>query len=92
MINYFIGQPSAQLVIWLREAQEALAAGQTVIQVDTRAGSGGNSTTGKIEVDVRERIELLLGALNLLDPVTYPSSVRKVSKTRVRVYQGNAEG
>ncbi len=93
MINYFIGWTKTELEVSLREAQEALAAGQTVMRVNTKAGSGGNETEGQIEVPVKSRIEMLYYALSILDSTTYPpASTRRVNRTQVEVYPYWANG
>lgn len=83
-LNYFIGKTEAWLEAQLGLAQEDLAAGRVV----TRVSAGDTESGETIEVNVKERIEMLLNALNALNPTDYPaSSVRRVRRTRVQMYQ-----
>jgi hypothetical protein len=79
-VRYFKGRTQAWLESELRSAQEELAAGR----VTTSVSAGDTETEETIEVNVKERIELLLEELNRLDPVTYPSSMLAVRRTTPR--------
>jgi len=78
-LNYFIGKSQAWLEDALASAQADAAAGKTTTSVTT-----SDLSTGKvIQVDVRTRIEWLLYALGLLDPVNYPlTGSRRITRTR----------
>lgn len=81
-LNPFIGQPRAQLETWLRDAQTDLALGKTI----TDAGAGDTNFRNEVACDPIERIEDLLYALFLIDPVTYPASkIARVTRTQVFV-------
>lgn len=67
-INYFIGWSVDELRTELRAAQEDLAAGKSI----TRSGAGEASFENQVEKSIESRIQLLLQALNKLDPATYP--------------------
>lgn len=83
MLNYFIGKTQAQLETALASAQADLLAGSAVMQ----AAAGDASTQLRIEYDTKNRIELILAALNALDPVTYPAAqTKRVSRTKVQIY------
>jgi len=78
-INYFIGWSVADLEAELRLAQEDLAAGKATIQ----AGAGDASQQSRIERAAEARIESLLKALNLLDPVKYPAAqIARITETK----------
>lgn len=92
MVDYFIGWTKDKLEAALRQAQEELAAGQTTFQGGTTGPSGGVNSESQVQLKIQERIQLILIALNKLDPATYPlSSVRRVHKTRVRIYSGEGD-
>jgi hypothetical protein len=78
-LNYFIGKSQAWLEEQLSSAQADAASGKTTTSVTT-----SDLSTGKvIEVDVGTRIERLLYALYLLDPITYPlNQIRRVTRTK----------
>ena len=78
-INYFIGWSQQDLEEALREAQEDLAQGKSTI-----AAQGGDSRIGsQVDLSAQERIKMILKALNLLDPDTYPiASVSSINTTR----------
>jgi len=83
VINYFIGKTKPWLQQELANAQEELAAGNTVM----RAVTGETDTTAQVQVNIRNRIEHLLWALNQIDPATYPiTSIRRVTQTQIQVY------
>jgi hypothetical protein len=69
-IRYFIGRSQAWLEAELFKAQEELAAGNTVMTVTT----GDTQTGAQVQVNIKERIEMILKELNILDDETYPSS------------------
>lgn len=82
-MNPFIGQSQETLEAWLREAQEDLAAGKTI----TSAGAGDTRFDNQVSGSPEKRIEQLLRALNLLDPVTYPATeIRRATRTRIEVF------
>lgn len=66
--NPFIGWTQAELELELRRAQDDFAAGASV------SSSSAGDTTGSYrgELSAKRRIELILKALYLLDPATYP--------------------
>ncbi len=78
-LNYFIGWSQGDLEAELRAAQEDLAAGKVLTQ--NRAGEAGSSS--QVDQSAQQRIQLILKALNLLDPETYPlDQVTAVTTTR----------
>jgi hypothetical protein len=86
MVNYFIGQSQADLETALAQAQDDLKAGKTIVQ----AHSGDTYAQEQVSIDIYSRIEQILHALSLLDPVTYPpAQVRRVARTRIRIYPFN---
>lgn len=66
--NPLIGWTQAELETELEALQTALVAGGTV----TSAGTGSVNWSMERETGLRERIEMVLRALNALDPTTYP--------------------
>ena len=78
-MNPFIGVAQSQLETWLAECQEELAGGTTLTQAAV-ADVNSQFMPGR-NLGVERRIELLLKALNLLDPDTYPAS--QVQRVRV---------
>lgn len=79
-INYFIGWTREDLEEELRIAQEDLAGGKST----TRAGAGDANTESRVEKSIESRIQALLKALNLIDPVTYPiGQVTAIDRTRL---------
>jgi hypothetical protein len=82
-LNPFLGETRANLESWLAIARKDLALGKTV----SSAGAGDVNTANQIQMTPLQRIELLLRALNSIDPVTYPAtSIRRVTRTQVTVY------
>ena len=78
-INYFIGWSVAELEAELRLAQEDLSACKATIQ----AGAGDASTQSRVDKSAESRIEMLLKALNALDPVKYPAaSITRITQTK----------
>jgi len=78
-LNIFIGKSKAWLEAQLASAQADAASGKTTTSVTTT----DLSTSKSVQADISTRIEQLLWALYLLDPVTYPlASVRRISRTR----------
>lgn len=69
-INYFINRDEPWLVEKLGALQEELAAGNTVTEVTT----GDHSTRAQVQVNLERAIEMVLAALNRLNPTTYPAS------------------
>lgn len=86
MVNYFLGQSQADLETALRAAQDDLKAGKTIVE-----GSSGDSSAKEfIQADVYTRIEQILFALFLLDPIHYPAGmVKRVTRTRIHIYPWN---
>lgn len=77
-IRYFIGRSQAWLEAELFKCQEALASGVTL----TRADTGDHGSGAELEVNVKERMELILAELHILDAVTYPASaVVRITRT-----------
>jgi hypothetical protein len=82
-VNVFFGIPQATLETWLRDAQADLAAGKTLVSYST----GDTSGSKIVQSSPQTRIELILRALYLIDPESYPaSSVSRVTRTRIRVF------
>jgi len=78
-INYFIGWSVADLEAELRLAQEELAAGRASIQ----SGAGDANTQMRVEKTCEARIEMILKALNFLDPEKYPTAqITRITMTR----------
>lgn len=83
-INYFLGQSRQQLESALAERQAELLAGKTV----TRIAAGDADATSAITLPTTKVIEMILSALNLIDPDTYPaSSIRRIDRTIGQVRQ-----
>ena len=68
-VNYFVGWTQTELEAELRRAQAELGAGASVGSV----GAGDTQAQFSKEHSAKERIEMLLKALNALDPTTYPA-------------------
>lgn len=80
MIDYLIGQTKGQLETQLRLAQAELLAGKTMVT----AGAGDLTFSHRVEMEIRERIELILKKLSALDPVAYPpESVTPIDRTQI---------
>lgn len=78
-INYFIGWDLKDLEAELRSAQEDLAAGKQIIQ----SGAGDATMQNRIEKSAEGRIQMLLRALNKLDPEKYPAdAINPITQTR----------
>lgn len=67
-INYLIGLTKAQLEIALKRAQEELLRGKSQIG----SGAGDLNFQHRVEMEITERIKMILQRLSELDPVTYP--------------------
>ena len=67
-INYLIGMSKAQLETQLRRCQDELLAGKTMIG----SGAGDVTFNHQVQVQITERIKLILRRLSQIDPVTYP--------------------
>ena len=74
-INYFVGWDQQDLETELRAAQEELAAGKATIET----GSADVRVRSQVENSLTSRIEMLLQALNRLDPEAYPAD--QISRT-----------
>ena len=83
-INYFIGQTQESLETQLAAAQEELATGKHAASVSV----GESSFTFEQELSLTKKIEMLLRALNLLDPDTYPID-QITPTTRARIASTN---
>lgn len=69
-MNYLIGQSQASLEAELAKAQSDFMAGKTTVNV-----SAGDASSGKqVVMSIERRIQQILKALHILDPVTYPSA------------------
>jgi thiamine biosynthesis lipoprotein ApbE len=80
-INYFIGREEPWLLEKLNALQEELAAGNTVTEVTT----GDHSTRAQVQVNLERAIEMVLAALNRLNPTLYPNSdVVRITRTTPR--------
>ena len=67
-INYFDGWTVAELNTEIRRCQNELAAGQTV----TGSAAGDVNFNFQVQHDILNRIEMLMRARSILDPVNYP--------------------
>jgi hypothetical protein len=67
-INYFAGWSQSDLETALEAAQADLASGKSTIG----AGSGLVSIRSQVELTPQRRIELILKALNAINPSQYP--------------------
>lgn len=77
--NPFIGQQQSDLEAALKLAQADLMAGRATI----RAKSGDIMLDSQVDTSLQERIRLILKALNLLDPATYPiDQISMATQTR----------
>jgi hypothetical protein len=84
-LNYFIGWSIQKLETALAAAQEDLAAGASI----ESAGSGDVNSRNKTELSPQERIKMILKALNLADPDSYPASTSvAITRTRINFAQG----
>jgi len=81
-MNPFIGVAQSQLETWLAECQEELARGVTLTQAAV-ADVNSQFMPGR-NLGVERRIELLLKALNLLDPDYPASQVQRIRVTTSR--------
>jgi len=69
VLNYFIGKSQPWLEAELAKAQAEYAEGKTLVQA-----SGGDASASKqVSMSLERRIQQILKALYLLDPVTYPA-------------------
>ncbi len=79
-INYFLGWNKEDLLRSLREAQEDLAAGKTIMS----AGAGDANSASRVEKSIEARILMLLKALNAIDPDNYPiGSITAITQTKI---------
>ena len=78
-INYFVGWSQQELVEELVAAQEDLAAGKATVRAESGGEGGGVRIQSQMDISAVSRIELLLQALNRIDPVTYPAD--QISRT-----------
>jgi hypothetical protein len=77
--NPFIGWSVEDLEEELRAAQEDLAAGKST----TKVGAGDANVESMTDKSPEARIELLLRALNLQDPVKYPiAQITRITMTK----------
>jgi hypothetical protein len=68
-LNYFIGKSQPWLEAELAKAQAEYAEGKTLVQA-----SGGDASASKqVSMSLERRIQQILKALYILDPVTYPA-------------------
>lgn len=78
--NPFLGWSQTDLEKALDAAQTDLAAGKTTVG----AGDGQIMVKGQVSMRPETRVELILKALNKLDPDTYPlDEITRVTQTRV---------
>ena len=79
----FIGWTKTQLETALLAAQQDLAAGKTITEVD----SGNVRGKKQVQSNAIDRIRRILTALNVIDPTNYPlSSIERISRTRISIY------
>ena len=82
--NPFIGRDQAWLELRLRETQDELATGKSTI-----GGGLGEATFSRImTVGPTERLNLILRALNRLDPTAYPIDDITSPRRTVATYSG----
>lgn len=78
-IDYFIGWTKAQMEVELRRCQEELVTGKTIIG----SGAGDVTFNHRIEIEITDRIKLILRKLSKLDPVTYlPENTTPIDRTQ----------
>lgn len=88
MLNPFIGMDQPTLEAALTAAQADLAAGKTVIEAEVP----GIRSRNQLDLSPIERIRLILKALNILDPITYPiDQISPSNITRAVFSQPNAD-
>lgn len=79
-INYLIGFTKAQLEVHLRRAQEELLRGKVAVG----SGAGDLTFNHRVEMEITERIKMILQRLSELDPVAYPpEDVTPIDRTQV---------
>lgn len=79
-INYLIGMTEAQLVVHLRRAQEELVRGKSQIG----SGAGDLNFTHRVEMEITERIKMILQRLSELNPTDYPpEDVTPIDRTQI---------
>lgn len=82
--NPFIGQTEQWLVEKLRETQEELAGGKSTI-----GGNMGEVGFSKImTIGPMQRLQMILAALNLLNPTAYPIDSSSVPRSTVGTFSG----
>lgn len=82
--NPFIGRNKEWLLQKLAEAQDELAGGMSTI-----SGGLGEANFGKImTVGPAERIQLIMRALNLIDPVGFPIDATSAPRRTVATFRG----
>ena len=67
-ISYLIGLTKNQLEVQLRRAQDELLAGKTAIG----SGAGDLTFNHQVQLQITERIKMILKRLSEIDPVGYP--------------------
>lgn len=78
-INYLLGRTKAQLEVDLRRAQDELVRGKSQIG----SGAGDLTFQHRVEMEITERIKLILAALSTLDPVAYrPENTTPIDRTQ----------
>lgn len=79
-MNYFLGRSQDWLEKQLRLQQQNLALGKTT----TAVGAGDTHSGSAVQIGTVECIRMILAALSILDPATYPpEQVTPVTETRV---------
>ena len=79
-INYLIGMTEAQLVVHLRRAQEELVRGKSQIG----SGAGDLTFQHRVEMEITERIKMILRRLSELNPTNYPpESTTPIERTQI---------
>lgn len=84
--NPFIGKSRVWLEAELATLQDDLVSGRTTIS----AGAGDVTSQDRLEVNIYQRIEQVLYALYLIDPVAYPrETITRTRRTTPRYIWGS---
>lgn len=83
-MNYFVGWSREDLEKALRQCQEDIAAGKTLVQW----GAGDSSGQRKTMLRLQERYEQIYAALTELAPEDYPSTNTRIRRATPRYICG----